>query len=259
MFNEHIPRLYRIHLVALIDHENSLAHMPNPAPTMKLSYCTAVNLMVATLRASEHAHDPVPDYLKLMYTWFTLTHAMFTLEAVANSLLTQVKLTADEWVKKERLQLPDKLDFLVYTKHGTHINRQDIVYRKMSDMIALRNHHVHPKVKDKQFSISTKGRHHEITLKNEITEHLRIPFAHMAWKSEQASVFAKIMVDVLNKFLIKDMRMSPHACEQAICSTVMSGGALLFMNPVGLDVVQVRFEQEHGYQFHFLRPPAQRR
>jgi hypothetical protein len=247
-----------IHSVALVCRDTTVAFMPSSAPAMKLSYCTAVNLMVATLRSTEHAHDADPEYLKLMHTWFTLTHATFTLEAVANSLLSQVNLPPIEWTKKERLQLIDKLDFLVHHKHAIHIDRQNLVYRKMCEMIALRNHHVHPKVKAKKFSISSQGRSHHLTLVDEITEHLRIPFNHMTWKPEHADAFATVMIDALNKFFVSDMRMSPHQCEETICSTVLTDGALHFMSPIDLDEVQVRFEQEHGYQFQFLRPPAER-
>ena len=246
--------------MALVGHGNSVALMPSSAPTIKLSYCTAVNLMVATLRASEHARESAPDYLKLMHTWFTLTHATFTLEAVANSLLAQVNLPPDEWAKKERLQLPDKLDFLVHTKHGTHIDRQDITYRKMNEMISLRNYHVHPKVKDKRFTLSSslQTRSHVVTLVDDITQYLRIPFNHMGWKPEHANVFAKLMIEVMNKLFISDLRMTPRECEQSLCTTFSSDSGVQFLTPADLDLVQVKFEQEHGYQFHFLRPAGQK-
>lgn len=214
--------------------------------------------MIATLRASEHAHDTAPDYLKLMHTWFTLTHATFTLEAVANSLLSRVVLPEAEWARKERLQLPDKLDFLLHTKCGRHIERQHLTYRKMREMFDLRNYHVHPKVKGKRYTLASNGRSHHLTLHDEITEHLRIPFNHMSWKPDHASVFSGLMIEVLNKFLVSDMLMTPHESEESLCTTLLSEGQTHFLAPTDLDEVQVRFEQEHGYQFHFLRTPSQR-
>ena len=158
--------------------------------------------ILATHLAKE-AHLGLPDATSAMRAMLSRTavaHAVFAFESAANCFLAKLPRSRDFRNNAEMWSAFDKFDLYLLTVSGTpKLPREDAKVKAMTDLIKLRDRHVHPRLGTYPVSRSETA---DISMKLVApeTQALAIPPLAIAWSSEHAVMAINVVLAFLRLF-----------------------------------------------------------
>lgn len=128
-----------------------------------------------------------------------INNAVLLLECVANSLLGSLGLPARLLDELDRLPTLAKLDYYLFSRCGEHIDRGCRETELAQDVLKLRDHLVHPKLKKGVVTESSKEHHVDYGQ----TKALAIPLDSRTWTQQQGIKVANSVIEFLRVFFLQ--------------------------------------------------------